>query len=788
MLRRLLPALVVLGAHVRAAEPPVELAPLEVFAPRPDAPPAPPPAAVTTHAGDFLARAGVATPAGLDGLVPGFFASDQSVSTPSLGIRGVTTDNVDPRAEERVAVYQDGVPVSRTAGSAVAFFDLERVDVFKGPQPARFLRGAQAGAVSIVSKAPEPARSAGATVEVAEHGARSLEAFVNAPLADDSLSARVAVLADQRDGYVDNLAPGAGPLQGADTRAVRASLRWSPGERATVDLVLNHERNTPPGVAFKSMVIPTRRGDTDPFSAADLNRGDALGIERDLTSLALSLRAELNEAWTLTSLSAGRRFDLHEEYDADGSPLFLLEPANLQRDRQLSQELRLGYDAGEKFTATLGTGVFWSRGEQTNVIRTDERRAWALFSRDFRSGLVARGLPSALADAAVPVLDPFGPEATLPATLPAEFALFADPLLPPGVQALSALAGAPLSARHTESYEVEAETRALELFGEAAYRLTDRLTLGGALRLTAERIRSGYFVPDSGTGRLGFLLGGGNNNAYRATPGRLENDDHAYGWSGRADLRYQFTPAVEGFAAVSRGRRPPSLGRDQVTLEPVRLDEEILWNHELGLRGHHPARRVDWAASVFHYTYDGFQTRSITAPGVVGLVDGGRARGRGFEVSASGELASHLALFGGYGFTDARFSSFDGEGRPQAYAGNTPRLAARHAFSLGGTLTIPAATGGAFYLSPIFRYRSETFFEDDNSLFGGALRQGGHGVLDLVLAYRPRRGAWEAAVFAENLLDRDYLLDAGNVGASFGIPTTVRAAPRTLGLRLTARF
>ncbi len=767
----------------------VELPPLVVNAAPLDPLGVSPPAAVATHDGDFVSRNRIDTVSALAPFVPGFFASEQAIVNPSYGIRGITTDNVDPRSEERVSVYQDGVPISRTSGASVALFDLERVDVHKGPEPTRFGRNVQAGAVSLVSNPARNEKSAGTSLSVGDYATRSFDAFVNTPVVAEKLFVRVAVHATEHEGYVDNLAPGAPSLQDAETSALRASLRWQPAESTTLDVAFNLQRDTPGGTAFKSMDVPTSSGDTDPFSAAELNRGGALGSERSIESLSATLRAKLSPEWKLTSTTAGRQFDMHEEYDGDGSRFYLFELGTDHRSEQLGQEIRLDFDSGEKLTATLGAGAFLEKGRQHIIIRTDERRAWSVLSGPFRQGLIDAGLPSALANAGVPPLDPFAPDSALPGTLPPEFANFALPFLPAELQALSALAGAPLDARHTEGYFTDNEYRSIDLFGNVDYRLTERLSVGGGLRLTAESIESGYDNPDSGAGTIGFILtDGSTNNVYRPTAGRLASTDDNIGWSGRVHARYELTKTHEAFAAVSRGRRPPSLGHDRSTLAPVRLDEETVVNYETGLRGAVASGRAGYSVSAFQYYYDGFQTNVVTAPGVVSPADGGRARGQGVDATVNGTVNRRLALFASYGFTDARFSALDEDGAPQAYAGNTFRLASRHAVSLGGTAAIPAFDRGAFYLSPVWQYRSEAFFEDDNARSGGRLRQGGYGLVNLTLAYRPARGFWEAALYADNLLDRDYLIDAGNLGAAFGLPTTVRGNPRVIGARFTARF
>lgn len=152
------------------------------------------------------------------------------------------------------------------------------------------------------------------------------------------------------------------------------------------------------------------------------------------------------------------------------------------------------------------------------------------------------------------------------------------------------------------------------------------------------------------------------------------------------------------------------------------------------------------------------------------------------------DLSRELTVFANYGFTDAEFSSRDENGDPQLYAGNTFRLTSRHVVSLGGTATLPLGGGGAVFVTPLVTYRSEYFFEDDNARNGGILRQGGFAVTNLRVGYRPRGGRWEVVGHVENLFDKEYLLDAGNIGGAYGIPTSVRAAPRMFGVRAGVRF
>ena len=694
------------------------------------------PAARTAYAGEFIERQGLAGYDQLAPYVPGFFVSAQSVDSLGLNLRGVTSDTSDPRVQPRVSVFQDGVGLNDNHGNGVALFDLQDVAVFKGPQPTRFGEAVESGALALTSRRAADENSASLTLGVGDHGARSGEALVNTPVVADRLFARVALYANERDGYVDNLADGS-DLQGEGTVALRTSLRWQPSAATTADLIVNLQRDDTPGVAFKSAVIPVSptSTDTDAYTAANLNRGAELGVERELLGVTGLVRHELNEAWTVSSTTSWRQVDSLNEFDADGSYLYLLELGDDFTSRQLGQELRFAYDRGGSFTSQVGLNVAWAEGIQTSTVRTDENALYAFFL----------GAP------------------------------------PP----------VPLNSRYTERHRNRSESTTGDVFGRVDQRVTDRLTLGGGLRLTREHRESGYESFAAPTpGNLGGVLpaSGGGNNLFRPTGGELTDATDDLAWSGQVDASYELTPRLTTYALTSRGRRPRVLDFDPVTLASTRHAEETVLNHEVGVRGASPGRRFRYDASVFQYAFDHFQTERVVSPGVTRPFDGGRARGRGFETTMQADVARELTLFASYGFTDAAFSAFSEDGQAQAYAGDTFRLTSRHVASLGGTLSLPAFDRGTLFVTPSYSYRSEYFFEDDNAANGGLLRQGGFGLVNLRVGYRSRDRRWEVVGYVNNVLEKHYLIDAGNIGGSYGVPTRVPAAPRLAGVQATVRF
>ncbi|OYX91545.1 MAG: TonB-dependent receptor, partial [Caulobacter sp. 35-67-4] len=99
------------------------------------------PIAVTAYSGQFLEAIGVQEFDQLSAFTPGFVVQNQSNNNSGFVMRGITSDSGSATDETRVSIYQDGVPISRSRGSYVELFDMERIEVAKGPQSTLFGRG-----------------------------------------------------------------------------------------------------------------------------------------------------------------------------------------------------------------------------------------------------------------------------------------------------------------------------------------------------------------------------------------------------------------------------------------------------------------------------------------------------------------------------------------------------------------------------------------------------------------------------------------------------------------------
>ena len=714
------------------------------------------PIAVTAYTGDFLSRLGVGSFKDLAPYVPGLFIQEQSPNNPGINVRGVTTDSGNPSQETRVSIFQDGVSISRSRGSVVELFDLERVEVLKGPQGTLFGRGAQIGAVSLIQNKAQNATLGQFTAGFGNLGKIEAAGTYNTVLAPNQLFARVAFSYVDREGSIENVADGS-DLNGKNTLGIRTSLRWQPTPATTADLIVNYQRDQPPGTAFKSGTFAPRGGNTRPFDTAELNRGEELRIDRTVVGLTGIVNHDINDALTVTSITGYRDFDSFEAFDADGTRLNILEFAEDYLGEQLSQELRISYDTRGHFRGFAGVSYFDEKGSARVPFYTDERQLAAFLLRG----------------AGVPVFNADGtPNASLTA---------------------SPVSGAPLRAYNREEYTQTGATQAFDVFVDGTYKVTDRLEVSAGFRTTFEDITTGYQVINALT-PAGFPTGAANlpNTLFAPTNGLIQASRDYNSWVSRVVARYKINSDINAFASASRGRRPDTLLISFVggRYVPVELKEEIVWNYEVGLKGTLLQNRLNWSASVFHYDYANFQSTAVnpTPPPLTTTVDAGNATGEGFEFSFQGVLNPFVTAFGTFGYTDATFDDINDRGQRQQLAGNTFRLTSRRTYALGATFSHSLGSLGRFQLTPSYQYKSKHFFDDNNANFGGILSQDGFGLCNVRAAFLPQGSRWEVVAYVDNLFGKDYIIDAGNTGGAFGIPTFIAGDPRLFGVRATFRF
>ena len=737
------------------------------------------PIAISAYSGEFLEGFGITGMDDIGNLVPGLEVQEQSPNNPGFVIRGITSDSGAAFSPPRVSVFQDGIAISRARGAVVQPFDLERVEVLRGPQGTLFGRGAQVGAVHLVQRKAFQGHESGFTVGAGSNEWRRFSGYANAPLSE-VLAMRLAVYHEKHEGFVENLS--GGHLNGKDTSALRLSFGLDLGEANRVDVIFNHQVDTPPGTAFRTNVLPTRAGSRDVFDfTADLNRGEQLGLDRHVGGFTVLGEFVLNEAWSLSTISGWREFASLEEFDADGSQLNALEFAEDAEGEQWSHEFRFNYDDGGAFRGFAGVSWFKEEGFQRVPFSTDERQLGALLSPALRAGVAAatRGLIQ------LPVVSPLNPNLT-PFLGYTVFPALGIPGIPLGTLL-------PLRASHREEYTNFGEIEAFDVFADGTWSVTERFDLTLGLRGTREDVRSGYeALSFGGLSPLGQVLPSAPtiiaipNILFRPVTRRFAEDSYS-SVVGRVVAAYRFSDTMNGYASVSRGRRPDviefPIGGDGT---PNFIPAEVVLSYEIGLKGTAFDEVLVYDVAVFDYAYSDFQA-SVINPAGVGTItaSGGNASATGAELSLILRASEGLQAFFTYGYIDASFDERDDAGRSQTLAGNRFRLTAEHSASAGLDWRFGMGEGLEAYLRPSWNWRSQVFFEDQNQ---PGIEQAGYGLVDLRAGVLFGDGRWDLGAFVKNAGDREYLIDAGNTGRNFGLPTFIVGAPRTWGVELTGRF
>ena len=213
-------------------------------------------------------------------------------------------------------------------------------------------------------------------------------------------------------------------------------------------------------------------------------------------------------------------------------------------------------------------------------------------------------------------------------------------------------------------------------------------------------------------------------------------------------------------------------------LQPV--PEETVWNYEGGLK--FASGVVSGSLGVYYQKYEGFQVRITQPDGTSVTRSAGSASNLGVEAELAVNPTDWLSLFGNVGYIDG---GIDDKPENGVFAGDRFRLQPEWQAAGGFTVDYPLGNGMRVFATPSVTYRSRIFFEVPNrpliSQEGVTLGNARAGI-----SFGDDR--FEIAGFIRNATDEDYLLDAGNTGGAFGIPTFIPAEPRLYGVSAKARF
>ena len=742
------------------------------------------PFAITAMSQETMDRAGINSLEDFAFKVPGLAISGQSNGRTQLNIRGISSGEIrrdNTRATETVGIYFDEVPLSTALYNPnLEPFDLERVEVLRGPQGTLYGSGSLAGTIRLVSRAPvmnefEGLIDAGiASVKDGDTG-YSLKGVLNIPLVDDTLAARIVGYQVEEGGWIDNLSdgPGGGKDVNSGTRwGLRASLLWTPTERLSIKPTFIHQTVNYDGTAIDSF--------------------EALGVDRlvDVGTLTPEQAFDpsgKHEQWKYHAQFYDDEIDianLHVLYDYDGYQLSS-SSSYTSRDIAVRSDISTNNIAGAFFPASPP-----ATGGSQNVlgILLDDSKDISSFAQEFRltstgdsdlqwiAGLYYSDIDVDYFQAMV-VTDPRG--VTGVPDDPLVIALYEPYGNPPG---------------HLVELDDDYTTEQVAVFGEANYRFADKWQATVGLRwfdveqkFTQRRSGrlTGAFEPNIFTNKSSedginpkFIL------SYEASDDILLSVQAAQGF--RLGGPQSFVPTV----AVGPGNDcPADLAALGVTVDPDGFGSESLWNYELGLKSVWADSTVVFNAAAFFIDYQDLQASTRLNCGSSFTSNAGGAESKGIElelqVMATDDL--RFSLGGSYIDTELTDDLPSGEGLKGDELNYVPNVK----FNATMDYSRPLSGSRSAYMTLSYQYTGtvQLFYKQAANV--PTTRDRSADAYDTVnLRIGVEAEKWEIAVYANNLLDEfatSYVDSITPNGPGGWVNDTV-IRPRTIGLNAKFKF
>ncbi len=628
-------------------------------------------------------------------------------TAPKITLRGVGSGSFNLNTETTVALYVDELVMNPVSSKLGQLFDVDRVEVLRGPQGTLYGKNSTGGAVNYITRKPDGTTAADASLTVARYGEYSIQAGAQTGLTD-ALSVRIAANRRYRDGYQHNNFTGR-RVKDHDDWGGRITLRYDGGaidaslklfaDRSRTDaFFINTYGVNADGSSTANGTNPitgfTPSPDIDSVSFDHRPRSDV-----DNRGVALNLEATLGEL-TLTSVSGYLRSIGHISQDQDGSPVDAVATEFNSKADEYSQEIRLASDPGQPLNWIVGASAFHQD------LRLNDAFLLPLF-----------GLPPVVLD-------------------------------------------------------TREKTTSFAAFADTTWKLDDRISLIGGIRITTDK--------KSFRHATGFSLIG---------PFDIARSRRWTEPSYRVGINYQAAPSTLLYLSYNRGYRSGAfdVGFPTTTEQFEAANPEFVDAFEGGIKTALFDRRLRLAADVF---YEIFKDQQLliqrSDPGSIccSLVNAGKSRIYGFELDGTARIASNVDLTIQGSVIRSKYLEF--MSGPIDYSGTQLANVPRYQLRLAPEVRLPLASGDLF-VSPDVQFTGrQRAAEAGVDPFGRDIQES-YVRINGQLGYRDGGDRFSAFVFVRNATNKRYKLDFARFTA-FGYNQVTWSEPRSWGLTVTGRF
>ncbi|MBA4354827.1 MAG: TonB-dependent receptor [Novosphingobium sp.] len=701
------------------------------------------PVAVTALGGDQLVRKGIVDTSRLAASIPNLQVSSAfGKSQPNFTIRGIGVGNeFNSNQASPVGVYIDDAYIASRTSQGVQLYDLQRVEVLRGPQGTLFGRNTTGGAISIVTRAPGLAGTEG-YVEggYGNYNAAHAQAALELTPVDGVLGIRAVANFDRSDANFRNVHPGAPDANGGKSYSGRVAVRIEPTDKLRVDLKAYGGRNNLHQSPFQPIGVNAFTGYSRAGLGFDEVDQDHPGYRRDNAWGFLARETyEASDNVTINALTSydGGAFEVNN--DGDGTPADLLPYNPTSRTRQFNQELRLNY---AKDRVNLTVGAYY--GTDTNWTRN----RFAVFP--FLEGL---GAPA----------DPTGQTGGF--TIDQRFKQF---------------------------------RQSTAIFSQLDYTLTDHLSVSAGIRYTWDKAKLEDALAYLGDYHFNPLFYSVTDPAHCGSPvPTLQGKSSAP--TGRAALTYTFDSKAIIYASYNRGYRAGTFSGgayiSNTQLQYVKPETVDAW--EVGTKGRLFGGSVTYALDAFYMRYRNQQTNETIGVATF-LRNAGKATIYGGELELTARPMPDLILRGSLGYLHTRYDELT-LGQDTAtnnpgvnLAGNQLPFAPKLTAQAGADWEVGEVGGGNVTFSPQVSYLSRLWFTPygaresfvGDPVGNGGLSQRGYALVDATLSWSDQRITVNAWV--RNLFQKHYNVYGLYLRNTTGSDLLTPGEPRTFGL--TARY
>ena len=685
--------------------------------------------------------------------VPNFHFQKSDSSNAAVYLRGIGQNDSLPFVESGVGVYIDDVYVARTQAAFVELFDVERVEVLRGPQGTLYGRNSPGGAVKLITRQPADEFEAYAELGTGNLNAKIYNGRISGPLSSDGRwKGKISLSGVKRDGYSEN--PVLGGSDGdTNTLSFRSGLDFEPSDN--LDLELRWEgkferpnRSLTPIRKTPLTLFPDPVG--DPFNPVTyLPTEEAFGspyvvestanILADLTTHGASFKSrwQFKDDWYLESITAYRSLSWDFVLDADSTPHPVLDIPVYEDADQFSTELRVAYesDSGRSFTG----GVFYFNDHDIVLAGFDDASASFQFLGLFFP-LISVGVPSG----------GYG--------------------------------------------ESDQRTRSIAAFADITFPISDTTSVEIGARYTndeKEVTRRGEFFFDPtlslSLDQPPFLAGIGFPGEY------LQGEQDWNAVTPRAVLSHQPNDSLTLYASVSRGFKSGGFpGRAFAGSEFEPFDPETVWTFETGIKGRDSGNRFTYSAAYFSNDYNdlqlnGFGQDPVTGQFVSLFTNAASAKIQGLEGVASYRPNDRLSIDASVGYLNAEYEEFETLVNGVLTDVSTRRLpnAPEWTGFLGVTYSdqLTPRIAGTFHVDVAYKGDHANESSDSPNLAVAAATY-----LNAFVSIAASDQSWEVRVGGTNLTDKARAAQSFNTAEFSGVETAFMGAPRLYDIRLLLRF